>query len=299
MSQLQGTIFDIQHFGVHDGPGIRTLVFFKGCPLRCDWCCNPESQSRAPQPIYADFKCKACFRCVTICPFQAISPLSVSVSIDFTRCKTCTEKPCLEACNHGALKLTGYPITPEKLVDIVAKDIPFYRNSGGGVTFTGGEPTLQPEFLAECLSGCKNKGIHTAIETCGQCNLSVFRDISPLVDLFLFDIKLVDPEKHREFTGQSNEIILDNLTWLARQNKTVTLRFPLIPGITDTDQNVNDILGLMNRLGLKNIDLEPYHSLGVAKYAELGMDYRLDEKIDQSGYPAERLEEIRSQFSRI
>lgn len=293
----EGRIFDIQHFGVHDGPGIRTLVFFKGCPLRCAWCCNPESHAAGEQIRYVDFRCKACFSCVSACPHDAVLPLEASVSIDFAKCPSCRERPCLDACNHGALNLTGYAVTTEKLIGIIARDMAFYRNSGGGVTFTGGEPLAQPEFLAGMLRECKKAGIHTAIETCGFGSRADLEEIIPLVDLFLFDIKLVDSEKHREYTGRSNETILSNLEFLAKNAKKVVLRFPLIPGITDTDENVRDVMLLMNRLNLKDIDLEPWHNLGVPKYAELGMNYSLDGIADDSGYPVERLKQIEKQFS--
>jgi pyruvate formate lyase activating enzyme len=296
---LQGKLFDIQHFGVHDGPGIRTLVFFKGCPMKCAWCCNPESQSPENQIRYVDFKCKACFNCVSTCPYQAIIPLTGSVKIDFTLCTGCEAKPCLDACNHGALNLTGYSITSDKLLGIISKDIPFYRNSGGGVTFTGGEPLSQPEFLAEILGECKKAGIHTAIETCGYCSRENLGKIIPLVDLFLFDLKIIDPEKHRHHIGNSNKIILENLAYLAATGKRIIIRFPLIPGITDTDENINDVMLLMKRLGLQEIDLEPYHSLGTPKYAELGIINPLAGILDDSGYPGEKVNEISTRMTRI
>ncbi|TSA37069.1 MAG: glycyl-radical enzyme activating protein [Porphyromonadaceae bacterium] len=292
----QGRLFDIQHFGVHDGPGIRTLVFFKGCPLRCLWCCNPESHSPDEQIRYVDFKCKACFQCVNVCPYQGITPLDESVKIDFVQCTTCLKKSCLDACNHGTLNLTGYTISAEKLIKIIGKDSAFYRNSGGGVTFTGGEPLSQPEFLGKILRKCKKAGIHTAIETCGYCSQAVLKEIIPLVDLFLFDIKIIDPEKHRKYTGKSNQLILENLTYLSTQKKRIIIRFPLIPGITDTDQNINDVILLLKKLGLVEIDLEPYHGLGIAKYEELGMEYLLHGIAGDSGYPIDRLRQIEDFF---
>jgi pyruvate formate lyase activating enzyme len=294
----EGNIFDVQHFGVHDGPGIRTLVFFKGCPMSCTWCCNPESQSGEPRIRYIDFKCNACFGCLAVCPADAITPgTGTTLNIDFESCINCGPKPCLQVCNHGALTLTGYSISTEKLLGIIQKDMAFYRNSGGGVTFTGGEPMAQPEFLAEILGECKKLGIHTAIETAGYCSLADLEGILPLVDLFLFDIKIVDPDKHRQHTGRSNQLILDNLAFLASTGKTIRLRFPLIPGITDTDENINDVILLMKRLGLKDIDLEPYHNLGVAKYDEMGMNNPLAGVLDDSGYPAKRFTEIQSLFT--
>jgi pyruvate formate lyase activating enzyme len=172
----------------------------------------------------------------------------------------------------------------------------FYRNSGGGVTFTGGEPLSQPEFLVDILLECKKAGIHTAVETCGYCRQADLKEIIPLVDLFLFDIKLIDPEKHRKYTGKSNQVILDNLTFLSTQKKQIIIRFPLIPGITDTDENINDVALLMKKLGLSDINLEPYHSLGNAKYNELGINFSFDGLADETGYPADRLEQIGKLF---
>lgn len=289
----EGKIFDIQHFGVHDGPGIRTLVFFKGCPMKCAWCCNPESQSPEPHIRYIDSKCNACYACLAVCPANAITPGGETIlEINFEACKSCESRPCIQVCNHGALSLTGYTIETEKLMDIISRDAAFYRNSGGGVTFTGGEPLAQPEFLAGILAECRKEGIHTAIETCGYCSHEDLKAILPMVDLVLFDIKIIDSEKHRHYTGNSNQVILDNLAWLSTQKKRIVLRFPLIPGITDTEENINDVIKIMKRLGLKEVDLEPYHSLGVAKYEEFGIINRLGGLLAEAGYPEERLKEI-------
>ncbi len=293
----EGRIFDIQHFGVHDGPGIRTLVFMKGCPLRCAWCCNPESHSADSQLRYVNDRCKACHTCVSACIKKAVSPLEDSVSIDFSQCAGCAEKPCIEACNHGALNLAGYAISSGDLLGIISKDVAFYRNSGGGATFTGGEPLSQPEFLAEILDQCKKNDIHTAIETCGYCKRSDLEAIVPLTDLFLFDIKIIDPDKHRQYTGQSNQVILDNLEYLSSTGKRIIIRFPLIPDITDTPENISGVIELMNRLGLKDIDLEPYHDLGTPKYAELGKKYPLHGIAGDSGFEPDRLSAIREMFA--
>jgi pyruvate formate lyase activating enzyme len=294
---MEGQLFDIQHFAVHDGPGIRTLVFLKGCPMNCAWCCNPESKSTDYQIRYIDSKCNACFGCLAVCPADAITPGSeTTLEINFDACKTCISKPCIQSCNYGALTLTGYTLGPEELLEIICKDIPFFRNSGGGVTFTGGEPLMQPEFLVTLLKGCKDAGIHTAIETCGYANRADLKVISELTDLFLFDVKIIDAEKHREHTGQSNQVILENLEYLTASGSKIILRFPLIPGITDTDENVGDVIRLMERLGLKEIDLEPWHSLGVAKYGEFGIENRMA-GLPETGYQVERLYQIRQMFA--
>ena len=296
---MEGTIFDIQHFAVHDGPGIRTLVFMKGCPLSCAWCCNPESRSPRPQLRYIEHNCTACYGCMAVCPAGAIYPGGEKIAIDFTACETCETKPCLDACYHGALLLTGKAIDTAKLIGIISKDIPFYRNSGGGVTFTGGEPLAQADFLLEMLKECRKNGIHTAIETCGCGDPADFGRIAPFTDLFLFDIKIVDSGLHREYTGRDNRLILENLERLAALNASITLRFPLIPGITDTNENILDVMLLMDRLGLQQIDLEPGHSLGFAKYDELGMTNPMSGKLDDTGYSPNRLDSVCTRMERI
>jgi pyruvate formate lyase activating enzyme len=280
---MKGTLFDIQHFAVHDGPGIRTLVFLKGCPLRCEWCCNPESQTSARQVRYISFRCRGCHTCAKICPKNAITELEGSVNIDFAQCRNCTDKPCLDACCREALNLTGYEMDSAELLGIIEKDKAFYRNSGGGVTFTGGEPVSQPAFLLEMLKLCKESGIHTAIETCGYARTEEFERILPFTDLFLFDLKLIDPLEHLKHTGQPNDLILKNLSYLSHQShqsqqpqqpqpkSQIIVRFPVIPGITDTQHNLNGIIDLMKELGLTEIHLEPYHTLGLAKYEEFGI----------------------------
>lgn len=273
----EGLIFDIQHFAVHDGPGIRTLVFFKGCPLACEWCCNPESQSFQPQLRYIDFKCKKCFKCVDSCPFSSIKEVDDSLKIEFSKCSLCRNKNCTDACNHGALRITGEKYSVEKLVSIIKKDIEFYNNSGGGVTFSGGEPLSQPKFLKELLKDCKENNIHTAIETCGYANKTVFKEIIPYTDLFLFDLKIIDNISHLKHTGKPNDIILSNLEFVSKSGKKVIIRVPLVSGINDNSENIEAIIGIAKKLNIKNIHIEPYHSLGEDKYQEFGMKPKLSE----------------------
>jgi pyruvate formate lyase activating enzyme len=287
----QGTLFDIQHFGVHDGPGIRTLVFMKGCPLRCSWCCNPESHSGMPQVRYIRFRCKACHRCAEACTQGAITPINDSVLIDYENCRACTSRTCLDVCYHEALNLTGYSLDPKELLAIVLKDLAFYRNSGGGVTFTGGEPLSQPDFLLESLRLCKEAGIHTAIETCGYGRRSDLEKIAPYTDLFLFDIKIINPDIHLRHTGQSNDIIIRNLDYLAKEHKHIILRFPLIPGITDTEENIGEIIGLMKKLNLEEIQLEPYHTLGESKYEEFGIEKNQPGLVENYNFPIDVLKQ--------
>lgn len=274
---MTGTILTIQHYAVQDGPGIRTLVFFKGCPLHCAWCCNPESQSARPQLRYIAFRCKSCLECVAFCPHAPAASKQATAHHAFEACGHCLEKECINQCNFDALALSGREISADDLVEIVAKDIPFYLNSEGGVTFSGGEPLMQPVFLLEMLKKCRQRGIHTAVETCGWAPEEVFRDILPYTGLFLYDLKIVDPALHLAHTGKPVEPVIRNLAFLASQGADIIIRFPLIPGITDTPGNLEDIVGIMKKNELKQICLEPYHTLGTEKYAEHGMQYPLDE----------------------
>ncbi len=268
-----GLLFDIQRFAVHDGPGIRTLVFMKGCPLRCTWCCNPESHLQEAQIRYIKLRCKGCHYCVAACPYGAIDPLRGSIRINFARCRECNHHPCIEACPHEALSLCGFTMSSRELVAEIARDQDFYRNSGGGVTFAGGEPLSQAGFLCETLELCKAEGIHTAIETCGYGSREKLRAIVPFTDLFLYDLKLADPSIHKVYTGKSNRMILQNLEYLSSQQKEIIIRLPLVPGMTDTMENIGGIILLMKELGFREINLEPYHALGVPKYEQFGINW--------------------------
>jgi len=273
---MTGTIFNIQHYAVHDGPGIRTLVFLKGCPLNCEWCCNPESQRTRPQLRYISFKCKACLDCVTSCPSSSVTFEDGIIDRSFELCMQCESKVCIDKCNYDALLLSGREITVDELVDIIALDLPFYKNSGGGVTFSGGEPLMQPAFLLEVLKKCKAREIHTAIETCGWADRKAFQSVLPFTDLFLFDLKIIDPLQHLSYTGKPVNPILENLSFLVSTDAEIIIRFPLIPGITDTAQNLKDVAEVMRKNNLKQICLEPYHTLGREKYEEHEMKNQLD-----------------------
>ena len=266
---MTGRIFDIQHWAVHDGPGIRTQVFLKGCPLRCAWCCNPESQSCAPELRRVHARCLDCGACAAACPHgvdrtpQGRPPAAP--------CVDCAERPCLAACASGALALCGRDVTADEVVAQVAKDRAFYRNSGGGVTFSGGEPLAQPDFLLACLQGCRDLGIPTALGTCGYAPAQVVDAVEPLADLFLFDLKVADPALHVAVTGVTPDLILDNLRRLAnRCPQKVTVRLPLVPGVNDDDACVAALADLAAALGLRTVFVTPYHSLGVSKYVDLG-----------------------------
>lgn len=290
----QGILFDIQHYAVHDGPGIRTIVFFKGCPMNCDWCCNPESKAFFPQLRYFDFRCKHCLSCVKACRSDAISFENETINRNFNLCTKCIEKPCIENCFYDAIQISGKMYSVIEVMDIVSKDIPFYDNSGGGVTFSGGEPFSQPEFLFELLKESKARKIHTAVETCGWCDIEDLKKSTGYIDLFLYDLKLMNDGQHKKFTGKSNEKIIENLKFLAASGREIIIRFPLIPGITDTEENIQSIADFMKSVQLKNICLEPYHTFGAGKYDELGMTYPLPELKNHS---KQEIESVMKKFT--
>lgn len=267
---MNGTVFDIQRYAVHDGPGIRTLVFLKGCPLRCPWCCNPESQSFAPQLKHSALRCRACGSCAAACPGME-DPRSPG----FGRktCGSCASWPCVEACPHAALGRVGREMSVSELLAEVSKDRAFYENSGGGVTLSGGEPLAQADFAAEFLRECKAGGLRTALETCGFSTPEIVRAVEPDVDLFLFDLKFADPQRHLEILGAPLAPILENLRFLVSQRKeAVVVRIPVVPGYTDDEGNLRGLAAIAADLGVRRVELEPYHSLGEEKYAELGME---------------------------
>jgi len=288
-----GVIFDIQRFAIHDGPGIRTLVFMKGCPLRCWWCQNPEGLSASKSLGYFEYRCIQSKRCVTSCPPRAISIGGNGLAIDRAACDCCAL--CVEACPSGALSIIGREIGTDELIREIEKDVLLFDNSGGGVTFSGGEPLFQPTFLRESLVRCKERRIHTAMETSGHAASATFESIIDYVDLFLFDLKLIDDADHRKYTGISNRLVRENLANLVRRKRgqDVILRFPVIPGINDTEKNIEGFLTLVGGLeGIKEVDLLPYHDVS-EKYRRLGMEYRMNTHVAPS---EEKLASIKERF---
>lgn len=269
MLNSRNIVFDIQKFSVHDGPGIRTTVFLKGCPLHCIWCHNPESWNLKPELLYDPAKCVKCGKCAEACPAAAHTVLN-GHSFDREKCTACGE--CCKVCLPEALELCGTSRTVEEIMAEVLKDLPFYRNSGGGVTFSGGEPMFQFEFLKALLEASKQHKLHTALETCGFAPRARYAEILSLTDLFLFDIKTVAPEKHRRLTGQDNRPILENLRFLDRSGANLHLRCPLVPGVNDSDAELAGIGALVESLTrVKLIEVEPYHPLGISKARRLGL----------------------------
>lgn len=269
---MNGTIFDIQKFSLHDGPGIRTTVFLKGCPLRCAWCHNPESWSSEKELLYSAEKCVGCGHCVPLCP-QKCHSIDENGRHLFDRSKCTGCSACTEKCYTEALTLCGKDQSVEYVLEQVLKDKVFYENSGGGMTVSGGEPMAQFPFTLELIKQAKAAGLHVAIETCGFAQESHYAQITDLVDLFLFDIKSVNDANHKKFTGQSNELILKNLRFLDSKGVDIRLRCPLVPGLNDSEDDLRAIAKLANSLtNVKGIDVEPYHPLGVSKAAQLGKE---------------------------
>jgi pyruvate formate lyase activating enzyme len=275
---VKGLVFNIQKFSLHDGPGIRTLLFFKGCPLRCLWCDNPESQPIMPELVYYQTRCIQSQSCIQACPEKALSAVMrngqiIGVEIDRSLCNLCGA--CVKECVAKAWQFVGEWVTPEAALAEIEKDLPFYGNSGG-LTLSGGEPFLQPDFARHLLELCHERGIHTAVETCGYWSWDTVEAILPALDLLMLDIKQMDPQKHKAYTGVSNERILANAQGLAKHGISMIVRLPVIPGFTDSERNIRDTAAFVAGLGtVQRIDLAPYHKLGVHKYAGLGRKYSI------------------------
>ena len=267
---ITGHIFNIQHFCVDDGPGIRTTVFLKGCPLRCVWCHNPESHESAAEILYRADRCRACGRCAALCEHGAhLLTASGEHRYDRTHCIRCGR--CVAGCHVNALELAGERWTVEEILAEILSDRVFYATSHGGVTLSGGEPTAQAAFSEALLSACKREGIHTCMETCGWCPPEVMHRLIPLTDLFLLDFKISDDIQHRRYTGVSNVPILQNLALLQQHHASVILRCPLIPDINTLPSHYDGIAALVNQYTcIEQIDLEPYHPMGVGKSDALG-----------------------------
>lgn len=269
---IQGIVFDIQRFSLHDGPGIRTIVFLKGCPLSCQWCSNPESQGMGSVVMYKQEDCLHCGRCIAACKLKAIS-LEQKAFINREICTGCGE--CVNACPSGALVLKGKAMTVQQVVKELKKDATTYRRSGGGITLSGGEPLVQHTFASELLKACKAQGWDIAIETTGCGSEEAIEQVIPYVDTVLLDIKHMDPEKHKTYTGISNEGILKNAQMISRISNTV-VRVPVIPGFNYSKEELEAIAEFSKTLrGVRTIHLLPYHTFGENKYGLLGIDYQL------------------------
>ncbi|HET7769412.1 MAG TPA: glycyl-radical enzyme activating protein [Chloroflexota bacterium] len=310
-----GLVFDVDRFAIHDGPGIRTTVFLKGCPLRCWWCHSPESQSNRIQLLYLRGRCSGCGDCVEVCPAGALrrgttpvgeaallrarrradaavdDGLPSSVEVDWTLCTQCGA--CAEACSPGALVMCGTWRAVDHVFAEIERDRAFFERSGGGVTLTGGEVTQQGGFARALLDRCRAAKIHTAVETCGLTPWRVLERLAEVTDLFLYDVKHMDDALHRRYTGASNAGILSNLRQLAsgraKGGHEVIVRVPCIPGVNDDEANIAATAAFTREVGLDTIHLLPYNASAAAKYAWIGQDYALEGAETQSREQMERL----------
>ena len=301
--ERKARIFNVQKYSIYDGPGIRTLIFFKGCPLRCKWCSNPEGLVRNYQVMYKEDLCIDCGNCISVCPVHihyfpdqeeqqqrdlTRSGHKVNRSLDCIGCRKCET-----VCPKQAISIVGSDKTITDVLEIIQQDTLFYLSSGGGVTLGGGEVTAQPEFAANLLTECQRLGIHTAIETSGYVKLDSLLKIAQFTDLFLYDIKHIDSERHYELTGVPNERILDNLTELIRRGFAVKVRMPLLRGLNASQDTLGRTLEFLQTFkcykNFQGIDLLPYHKLGINKYKQLDMKYPIEEDL---GFREDELDKI-------
>jgi pyruvate formate lyase activating enzyme len=285
-SEIKGTIFNIQRYSLHDGPGIRTTVFLKGCPLHCSWCCNPESQFSPPQLSFVADKCIHCGKCMETCPYGAVTVTSEGVQTNWKICsETCYRTqpeifPCTQKCYSKAREKTGNLLTVDTVLSEVMKDAQVYRESGGGLTVSGGEPMMQPLFVKSLAEKAKDNWLHVAMETCGFASWENYESVLEYVDFLFLDIKYFDDAYHRKYTGESNRLILENAPKLAdfmrKKGGVMVVRTPVIPGISTPD-DVAQIADFVksNLHGVGTLELMPYHRLGRGKYADIGKMYSL------------------------
>lgn len=289
----QGIIFDIKRYAIHDGPGIRSTVFFKGCSLHCEWCHNPEGIDPGPEIFYRKEKCPAeCRLCLPVCSKKAIKKIKGSVLVNLDRCDYCAD--CEKVCVYEALEVVGKRKSAQEVMAEIEKDSVFFEESKGGVTFSGGEPLEQLDFLVALLDLAKQKGLHTTVDTCGHYPSDSLRRIRDKVDLFLYDLKMIDDGKHRKYTGHSNRLILENLKFLAANDHPVVIRIPLVSGVNDENRNIERSIEFLQSLKkITRINLLPYHTGGYLKYKRLGKKTCLT-----SFHPPskERIEQIKNMF---
>ncbi len=293
-----GYVFNIQHYSVHDGPGIRTIVFLKGCPLRCQWCSNPESQLQDPELGFNPSKCigiDKCLRCAEVCIYGAVKQdkdENNKISIDRQLCQECLL--CTDACPSKALEVFGKQTSIDEIIQAVEKDSAFYTRSGGGLTFSGGEPLMQAEFVAEVLKVARRRRINTTIETCGYAYWPQFSRVFQHLNSLIMDIKWMDSEKHKKFTNVSNELILENFNKVCEEfpSLPILVRTPVVPGFNDTEEDIQAIVDFIKGRANVQYELLPYHRLGQQKYNYLGKDYPLDREMKLDDEKFNRLKEI-------
>lgn len=275
--ETEGTIFKIKRFSIHDGPGIRTSVFLKGCPLNCIWCHSPEGISYGISIWYSRNLCIACNQCVEACPNKALEFIlneAPYINIDRDICNNTGY--CVKACPTNAIQFTGSITTVSEIINEIEKDILFYRTSGGGVTLTGGEPLFQPDFSVEILKACKKRKIHTAIETCLFCERDAINRVLDYTDFFITDLKLFDPVQHKYYTGKTNEVIIENFRYIAKSGKSILVRIPLINNITDTKYNIEEIVNFVHETDEKiPVELISFNPLAENNYKKLGLPFEM------------------------
>ncbi len=277
MNNNQGIVFNIQKYSIHDGPGIRTLVFLKGCPLKCAWCSNPESQAYQPEIAYKQSSCLSCKKCVKICPVNALSYNEDKILIDRAKCNQC--KKCVEVCASNALICYGDIMTTDEVIDKVEQDSIFYARSGGGMTLSGGEPLFQPEFAISLLKEAYERRINRAIETCGYTSQEVLLEACNYANYVLFDIKHSDSDIHKQFTSVDNIRILSNLEVLRNKfpKLKIHIRTPVIPSVNDSEKVISEIAKIAKEIKACNFELLPYHKAGTIKYSYLDKIYTLEQ----------------------
>ncbi len=289
----KGLIFDIQGHSVHDGPGTRTTVFLSGCPLNCIWCCNPEGLFHKQIMMHKESKCKHCGKCLAACPYNALSVVDGKAVQNRKLCDVCTTFECVEACLYEAKELNGKYYTVDDLMAIFKRDRQFW-GSRGGVTFSGGEPLLQKEFIQQVVKECKKTYIHVAVETTSCVATDYYMDIMNYIDWVFTDLKHMDSNEHKKITGVGNELILKNIKTLAEKEDWdgfIVPRIPIVPNINDSESNIRATAKFVNEIGLEVINILPFHRLGESKYRQIGQKYLFEDQVPPT---KERMQKIKS-----
>lgn len=296
MSETKGLIFNIQRFSLHDGPGIRTTIFLKGCPLKCLWCHNPEGINQSKELLYKSFSCMHCGRCIEICPNSVFSLTENQLFINRNDCDLCGI--CIEKCPTKSIEICGIPISVSELINEVMTDKEFYLSSKGGITISGGEPMMQFTFLKQLIIELKKYNIHVCLDTSGYAKRDKFREILDLIDMVLFDVKILDNERHKRLTGVSNELILNNMKECLNYDIDIIIRTPIIIGYNfiDIENELREHLKYLMEMGFKNFELIPYHSFGEQKYKMLGKPYRIKIDSSKSDIIRETAEDLNREF---
>ena len=288
-------IFDVKRYAINDGPGIRVTIFFKGCNLNCTWCHNPESISPVVQKMYSKDKCIGCGTCVEVCPTNAITLTPNGIVTDLELCRLCGK--CAEVCPTKATEMSGHEVSVEDIMKVIERERVFFDQSGGGVTFSGGEPLMHSSFLIKLLDACGERGIHRVVDTTGMAKTDTLLEVAKRTELFLYDLKVFDSERHKKWTGKGNEKILENLKILAERGASINIRIPLIKGVNDDTENIEDTAKFIASLAgdKKQVNLLPYHNIAQKKYEKLGKKWKPDEMAEPS---KKEQAEIISQFAK-